>query len=146
MCIRDSDKAARYGVDLFTLGGTIQLISNGLIVSNYRPDDNDEEVDIVIRFPEEYRSISALDRINVVNFKGESIPISNFVTKLPSQKVGQIKKSNRQKVITFKANVAQGVLADTKVQELKRLFESERGKFDVAVEFKGCLLYTSRCV
>ena len=135
--IPERDKAARYGVDLFTLGGTIQLISNGLIVSNYRPDDNDEEVDIVIRFPEEYRSISALDRINVVNFKGESIPISNFVTKLPSQKVGQIKKSNRQKVITFKANVAQGVLADTKVQELKRLFESERGKFDVAVEFKG---------
>lgn len=135
--IPERDKAARYGVDLFTLGGTIQLISNGLIVSNYRPDDNDEEVDILIRFPEEYRSISALDRINVVNFKGEPVPISNFVTKVPSQKVGQIKKSNRQKVVSFKANVANGYLADTKVKELRQMFENERDKFDVMVEFKG---------
>lgn len=135
--VADRERAAKYGIDISSIGNTIRLISNGLKISSYRPDDVDEEVDVLLRFPEEYRSIHNLDRVNIITTEGGAVPISNFVTKSPEPKVNQIKKVNRDKVITIKADVEKGELADNKVQELKK-WMAENDIYQMAsIKFKG---------
>ncbi len=132
----DRAKAARYGVDINTIGQTIRLVSNGLVVSTYRPDYLTDEVDIVIRFPEERRSIKELQHIKVVAIDGTAIPLSSVATMRPAPKVGEIKRVNRKEVITISANVEDGVLVDTKVRELHNWF-AENHDLGVTVMFRG---------
>ena len=42
----DRAQAARFGADVTTVGNTIQLVTNGIMLGDYRPDDADDEVDI----------------------------------------------------------------------------------------------------
>src|SRR5690606_9878075 len=43
----DRAQAARFGLDLSAVGENVRLMTNGLIVGNWRPDTSDDEVDIV---------------------------------------------------------------------------------------------------
>jgi multidrug efflux pump len=135
--VPDREKAAKYGVSIIDIGYTIKLISNGLKLTSYRPDDVDTEVDILLRFPEEYRTIKNLDHINVISSDGKSVPISNFMTKTAEPKVGKIKRVNRDKVVTIKSEVARGQLVDTKLTELKRWIKDSGLDKDVNIKFKG---------
>ncbi|MDH5737554.1 MAG: efflux RND transporter permease subunit, partial [Gammaproteobacteria bacterium] len=56
----DRAKAAMLGADITSVGAAIQLVTNGVLVGKYRPDDVDDEVDIRVRYPESYRGISQL--------------------------------------------------------------------------------------
>ena len=47
----DRAEASRFGADITTVGNAIQLVTNGIKVGEYRPDDTDEEVDIRVRYP-----------------------------------------------------------------------------------------------
>ena len=42
----DREEATRFGVDLSAVGNTIRLVTNGINVGGYRPDDTDDEVEI----------------------------------------------------------------------------------------------------
>ena len=74
----DRAKAAMAGADVSSVGAAIQLITNGILVGKYRPDDAEDEVDIRVRYPEEYRGISHLDQLRV-STEGGQVPISSFV-------------------------------------------------------------------
>lgn len=131
------EKAAKYGISISDIGNTVKLISNGLKLTSYRPDDVDTEVDVLLRFPESYRTVKNLDRVNVITYSGNSVPISNFITKSPEPKVGKIKKINRERVVTIKSEVAHGQLVDTKLTELKNWIKAEKLDTDVNIKFKG---------
>lgn len=135
--IPDREKAAIYGIDIETIGNTVKLISNGLKISSYRPDDSQDEVDILLRFPPKYRTINALSKVNVINYKGESIPISNCITQIASPKVGMIKRVNHERIITFKANVKKDFLIDTEVKKLKQFLKDSGIDSQVEIKFKG---------
>src|SRR3546814_5119159 len=47
----DRAEAAKYGVDVTTVGSSVQLITKGLKFGDFRPDDADDEIDIVARYP-----------------------------------------------------------------------------------------------
>ena len=53
----DRAEAARYGTNLATIGSIIQLVTNGIKVGEYRPDDAEDELDIRVRFPVDERGI-----------------------------------------------------------------------------------------
>jgi len=135
--ITDRELAARYGVDVGTIGNTIRLITNGMKISSYRPEDSDDEVDILLKFPDEYKTISSLDSINVVTIDGTVVPMSNFVQKVAKQQTGTIKRSNRERVITIKADVASGYLVDSKVNEIKGFIAKANIDSNVKANFKG---------
>ena len=42
----DRELAGKYGVDVSIIGSIIQLVTNGILVDKYRPDDSEDEVDI----------------------------------------------------------------------------------------------------
>ena len=47
----DRARAAMMGASMAEIGTAIQLMTNGIFMGDYRPDDSEEEVDIRIRYP-----------------------------------------------------------------------------------------------
>ncbi len=132
----DRTQAARFGTDLTTVGNAIQLVTNGIHIGDYRPDDADDEVEIRIRFPAEYRSLLQLDRVRVATPTG-GVPISNFVKRTAAPRVGTLQRTDGMPVMRISADVADGVLADDKVGELQRWLATADINPAVDIVFKG---------
>ncbi len=120
----DRERAGRFGADIATIGATVQLVTNGVLVDTYRPDDAEDEIDIRVRFPESYRNIEQLDTLRIRTNDG-LVPISNFVTREPRLRVNQIDRIDGRRVMNIRANTAPGVLADDKVRELRQWLTEE---------------------
>ncbi|WP_339052206.1 efflux RND transporter permease subunit [Candidatus Lariskella endosymbiont of Epinotia ramella] len=132
----DREKAAKYSVDVGSIGSMLRLLTDGVKISSYRPDDTDDEVDIMVRLPKEKRFITTIESLKIVNTNGVAIPLNTFVKRIPDRQVSQIKRVDKKNVITVKANVEKGVLADTKVKELGAWFK-QNAQDGVKVKFKG---------
>jgi multidrug efflux pump len=130
----DREQAGRFGADIASIGSTVQLITNGILIGRYRPDDADDEVDIRARFPSGERGIEALDNLRVQTAQG-LVPISNFVERRPQQLVNQIDRVNGRRIMTVRANVAQGYLANNKINTIREWIENER-PFDHSVQVR----------
>ncbi|MDG4650397.1 efflux RND transporter permease subunit [Roseibacterium sp. SDUM158017] len=120
--IVDRAEAARYGADVSLLGQALQLLTRGITVADYRPDDAEGPLDIRIRFPYEERSLSALGSLRVPTSSG-LVPISNFVTFAPAERVGTIRRVDERRVVTIEANVAPGLLVNDQVAALGQALE-----------------------
>jgi multidrug efflux pump len=132
----DKAEAAKYGASPAAVGTAVQLVTNGVKVSEYRPSSTDESVDILVRFPQGRRSLNELDELTV-NTSSGAVPISNFVTRSPAPKVGQINRVDGSRVVTVTANVAEGVQsAAVQEQVLSALASADLGE-GVAYEMKG---------
>ena len=108
-------EAAKFGASPATVGTALQLVTNGVKATEYRPSNSDKSVDILVRFPEDRRSLDQIDELRVQTPAG-SVPIGNFVERLPAPRVGYINRVAGNRVMTVSANVAQGVQT-AKVQE-----------------------------
>ncbi|MEQ9244984.1 MAG: efflux RND transporter permease subunit, partial [Nitratireductor sp.] len=76
----DRARAAQYGISPVSVGTVVQLVTNGLKLSEYRPAGVDDAVDIRLRLPEDRRTLSALDQLRVQTSQGP-VPIANFVSR-----------------------------------------------------------------
>jgi multidrug efflux pump len=132
----DRAQAAKFGADVTLIGSYVRMITNGMKLGEYRPDGSNEEIDIVVRLPRSYRNIGHLDRIRVQTEAG-MVPISNFVTRQAKPRVGILRRVDGSRAMTIKAEVAPGLLADTKVQEIRRWLATETIDPRVQVTFKG---------
>ncbi len=132
----DRAQAGRFGADIVGIGNVVQLVTKGIKVGEYRPDDAEEEIDILVRFPLDERGLDQLDRLRVQT-GGGLVPISNFVSRTPKPKVGTIQRTDGQRQLTVQANVVEGMLPDTKVQEIVAWFKETGIDPRVSVEFKG---------
>lgn len=133
----DRSEASKFSADISMLGQYIQLVTRGMKITDYRPDDTDEEVDVVVRYPESHRSLQQLDRIKMETEQG-MIPIGNFVTRSAEPKIARINRIDQRPVVTVKSEVAEGVLPDSKVRELRAWLDTEADLPDgVFAEFKG---------
>ncbi len=104
----DKAEAAKYGAGPNTVGTAVQLVTNGVKVTEYRPSDSDKAVDILVRFPNDRRSLDQIDELRVQTQSGQ-VPIGNFVQRVPAQRVGHINRVAGNRIITVSANVAEGV-------------------------------------
>ena len=132
----DREEAARYGADVTSLGQAVQMVTNGVKVSEYQPDDTDDEVDIRVRFPAEDRSLAQLTELRVPTEEGQ-IPIANFVEPEPVPKTGTIDRIDRQRVITIEADMRPGVLLDAQTSELRSRLREADLPAGVDVAYKG---------
>jgi multidrug efflux pump len=104
----DKAEAAKYGAGPNTVGTAVQLVTNGVKVTEYRPSESDKAVDILVRFPNDRRSLDQIDELRIQTPSGQ-VPIGNFVHRVPAQRVGYINRVAGNRVITVSANVAEGV-------------------------------------
>ena len=132
----DRSEAAKYGADVTLVGESIRLITNGLRLGTYRPDDSEDEIDIVVRYPSEYRTIRQLDDIRIKTQRG-LIPISNFVFRKPIQKIAEINRTDSRRTVTFTAGLESGVLSADKVKEIKLEIAKLNLDRSIDVTFKG---------
>jgi len=134
-------QAAKFGLDVSTIGSYIRMVTNGLIVAEYRPDDSDDEIDIVLRHEAENRTLDQLDRVRVELPGGDSgsVPISSFVERKAKPAVGIINRVDQQRVINVKADLPDDININARVEQIKTWLENNREKLDPAVEiaFKG---------
>jgi len=132
----DRERAARHGADVSVVGQVVSMLTNGVFVAEYRPDDADEEVEIRLRMPLEKRNLEQLNRLRVATTKGQ-VPIGNFVRFEPSQKTSQLKRTDGRRVLEIKADVSDGLLVDEQVRKLKAAVANMNIDPSVNVRFKG---------
>ncbi|MFK7890926.1 MAG: efflux RND transporter permease subunit [Granulosicoccus sp.] len=132
----DRAEAARYGADVALIGNAIQMITSGIRVAGYRPDDASDELDIRVRYPIDERNLDEIGQIRVLTTKG-LIPISNFVSLSPAAKTGVIQRSGARRVVTVEADVQPGKLVDTELKLLQATLLERATDPQIRVEFKG---------
>lgn len=101
----DVQKAGRYGADVATVGGMVQLVTRGILLDTMRVDSSDEEIEIRVRLPEEDRVLSTLDSLKVRTRDG-LVPLSNFTTRKPVKKLAEINRIDQKRYFDVKAAVA----------------------------------------
>ena len=101
----DREAAGRFQTDIITVGNVIQLVTNGILIGHYRPDDSDDEIEIRARYPYGARSFDRLDQLRVLTPAG-NVPITNFVKREPSEKRDTIIRIDGQRTIQIQAAMA----------------------------------------
>jgi len=132
----DREQATRYGASVSLIGNVIQLVTNGIVLAEFRPDDTTDELEIRVRYPIKNRNLGQLDELRVPTSNG-LVPVSNFLTLEPAQRTGVIQRVDAQRVITIQSDVAEGVLADDILKQLKEKLASGAQDPTVGIKFKG---------
>jgi multidrug efflux pump len=132
----DRGIANRFGANAQTIGTAVQLVTDGILVGEYRPDDSTQQVDIRVRYPAPSRGVHALDDVRVAT-AGGMVPISNFVKLRPAQQVNSIERVDGHRVYHVRANLKPGTLPSAEVSKLKSWIATQTIPSDVRVAFKG---------
>jgi multidrug efflux pump len=132
----DRSQAGKFGADVTSVGNVVKLVTNGVKVGEYRPDDAKDEVDIRVRYPLGDRNIDELDQLRVQTVEG-LVPISNFVERKARPKVGALQRVDGARMIKIQANTAPGVLPSDKVAEIRTWMETANLDERAFVVFKG---------
>ncbi len=132
----DRAEAARFGADISLVGAMVQLVTNGIKIGEYRPDDSDDEIDIRVRYPESSRSLAQIDELRIPTDQG-LVPISTFIERMPAQKVGTIRRTDMRRTLAIDADVAAGVLVDDVVRQLKATLSDLGIDPRVSFSFRG---------
>lgn len=110
----DREEAARFGADVALIGQAIQLVTSGIRIAGYRPDDATDELDIRVRYPLETRHLDSIAEIRVPTRRG-MVPVTNFVHMAPAPRTGTIERVDGDRTVTIAADVAEGEIADTQL-------------------------------
>ncbi|MGQ7958434.1 efflux RND transporter permease subunit [Pseudomonas sp. SP16.1] len=130
----DREAAARFGADVLSVGNAVQMITNGLKLATYRPEDATDEVDIRVRLPGTWRSLDQLGRLTLSTPTGQ-VPLSNFVDLQPAPKVGTLRRVDGERTITLQADLAEGARLDERLKALREALGEVPA--EVKVQFAG---------
>ena len=132
----DRAEAARFGADITLVGNMIQLVTNGIKIGEYRPDDAEDEIDIRVRYPYDNRNLAQIDELRIPTANG-LVPISNFVKRVPANKVSTIQRTDLKRTMRVEADVLEGYLDNDIVREMSELLPYIEIDPTVNVEFRG---------
>ena len=134
--IIDRTQADKHGVDIKSVGNAIQMLTHGLKVTEFMPSDSDEEIDIVVRYDKQFRTLDELDEILVEGTKGQ-VSLNLFVKRIPKAKIGKITRYNTMRAKTIKFDVLEGIISNNKVKEIKNWLKRNKSSFSSKVIFSG---------
>ncbi|MEE2763201.1 MAG: efflux RND transporter permease subunit [Pseudomonadota bacterium] len=130
----DREAAARFSTDVLSVGSAVRLVTNGLVLATYRPEDVRDEVDIAVRVPNNWRELDQLQRQTINTARGQ-VPLSQFVDLEPGAKTNSIVRVDGQRAVTIKSELAAGRRVDESLSQLQeQMPEPPEG---VSVRFAG---------
>ncbi len=130
-------EAAKFNADVSLVGSIIQLVTNGIKVAEFRPNDADEEMDIRVRFPASERSLKRLGELRIPTGSG-NVPISTFVTYEPQYATRTIMRTDRKRTLLVQSDLDEGVLLAPVLAEMKlRIEKLNLDPAQVQLRFKG---------
>lgn len=132
----DRAQAGKFGVDVASIGSVVQFVTNGLLIGFYRPDDAPEEIDIRIRLPAKERSVEAIDRLKIATPSGQ-VPLSEFVTRVPSQRVSNIERRSGKRMFLVRANAEVQGEGAKKIREVREWLDEASINPSVDIDFVG---------
>ncbi|MCK7549633.1 efflux RND transporter permease subunit [Marinobacter koreensis] len=130
----DREAAARFGTDVLSIGSAVRLVTNGLTLATYRPEDVRDEVDIAVRVPNNWRELDQLERQTINTPRGQ-VPLSQFVSLEPGDKTGSIMRVDGQRTVTVKSDLVPGAQVDAMLRSLQKVMPEPPA--DVTVKFAG---------
>ena len=132
----DREQSARYGVDIDTLGTTVRLLTNGVVLGSYLPEFADDEVDIILRYPAEERTFAQLADLRVSTPSG-MVPIANFVTLGASPAPAVINRVDARNVQTLSAGISPGTTVGAELETLQQAIDGADFADGVDIRFAG---------
>lgn len=132
----DRAQAAKFGLDISTIGQSVRLVTNGLKISEFRSDGAEDEVDVIIRFPLDQRSLAQLDKLQIETGQG-SVPILNFVKRVAQPKTGTVNRAEGYRQMTIRADLPEGMNTTEKVLAVQDWLEKQDWDPNLQFVFKG---------
>ncbi|NCF49466.1 MAG: MMPL family transporter [Bacteroidetes bacterium] len=135
--VTDREAASRHGVSIASLGTMIKLLTRGVRISDFRPDDSEDELDIVMRFMGDQRNLDRLRELRIPAADGSYVPLSVFAKLQPREKGGDIERKDGTRYMYINAGVEAGVLAAERIEKLKASIADTPLPHNVMVKFGG---------
>jgi multidrug efflux pump len=132
----DRTEAARFGADISLVGTIVQLVTNGIKVGEYRPDDADDEMDIRVRFPSDKRSLDRLGDLRIPTEQG-SVPISTFVKQEAADATRTIMRTDMRRTMLVQSDLERGVLIAPVLEQLQAALPTLNLDPSVSFRIKG---------
>ncbi|MDR2609450.1 MAG: efflux RND transporter permease subunit [Rickettsiales bacterium] len=131
----DKSKAASSGVSVATIGDFIKMVTSGVLIGKYRSNNLDQEIDIILRFPERDRNMKTIENLFINTVNGP-YPMSNIVKYAPEKKINKLSRINGSRTVTISADVDPGYLVDERVKFIQDSIVQDWDK-RVQIDFKG---------
>lgn len=132
----DRARAAMFGANVIDVGRMIQMITGGIIIGEFRPDDADEEVEIRLRFPEQDRTLGAIDNLRINTLNGP-VPINSFTRRVAKPRVDSIQRIDMKETVFILANTEDGFLVDDQTRIIEEWILQQSSDSIVDIRFRG---------
>ena len=128
-------QADKHGVDIQTVGNAIQMLTHGLKVTEFMPTDSEEEVDIVVKYDKEFRTLDELDSILIEGEKGP-VALNLFVNRVPKKKIGNVTRYQSINSKSVKFDVTNDIISNNKIKEIESWVNKQKN-FTSRIIFSG---------
>jgi multidrug efflux pump len=132
----DRSQSAMLGVNVGSVGQMVQMITNGVMIGEYRPNDADDELEIRLRYPQQNRQLAALDELRV-NTNAGPVPISSFTQRIAKPRVDAIQRFDMVETVFIMANTEDGYLSDNQTTQIAKWLSTEDIDDSIKIKFRG---------
>jgi len=132
----DREKATKYGLNINIIGNFITMITKGYEITKYTPDDNDDRVKVLVRFPKEKRNLSTLENL-LINSPTGPVALKNFATIKPVKKQDTITRVGGVRTITVESNMKKGFYLEDMIKKITNAINKDSLPDGVSIKFVG---------
>ncbi|MCW2244069.1 efflux RND transporter permease subunit [Azospirillum canadense] len=126
----DTTKARALGISKQDLSNALQLLLNGMPVTQYR--EGTELIGVVLRTtPEERLDLSRLGELNIRTGRGDAVPLSQVASVRYELEEPVLWRRGRETTMTVKGDVTGGIQAPVVSQQLNAQFDAVRATLPV---------------
>ena len=119
--IIDEDEAAKTYLSVGEIAATIRNTFRGGVATSIKPVQAEEEIDVLVRFSEEYRTKrEAFQKILIPNKFGNLIPLNKIAKLQDEVSVARIQHLDGKRVISIRANVDNKKINSNQANKLLR--------------------------
>jgi len=132
----DRARAAMLGVNVADVGNMVQMVTGGIVIGEFRPDDADGEIEIRLRYPKQDRQLTTIDNLNV-NTPNGPVSISSFSQRVAKPRVDAIQRYDMLETVLILGNSKDGYLADNQTNEISAWIDQQDFGSSVKIRFRG---------
>ena len=133
----NKEKARMLGIPTVNIDRTVRLAVAGLNLGQYT-DDNGEEYDIILtRNKDEKATLGVFDDLFVESLSGTAIPLNQVATLTMESSPVTINHQEKQRVVSVKAFVQKGFLADRVIADVIRQMDAVKLPAGYSYEMGG---------
>ena len=112
------------------------MVTGGVMIGEFRPDDADDEIEIRLRYPESDRQLSSIDSLRI-NTPSGAVPIGSFSERVAKPRVDAIQRIDMLETVFILANSEVGYLPDDQTKLIADWLQQQDFDPAVKISFRG---------